>query len=578
MRSFRELVGLEDFVAVWFLLVQANSWARRWRKSMAATRGAAAPSPPPPKHHQHDAAAAPPTFADSIENCCLDGRDAASVVSDLHGTLLRSANSFPYFFLVAFEAGGGFPRALLLLVMYPLILAAEALVSTSLATRLSIFIAVCGARESAVATVAHAVLPKFFLEDMHPDAYRVFMACPRRIVVTATPRILAEPFLREFLGVERVVGPELEVTRGGICTGFVRGGDGTSEEQAFRDCFADQRPGIGLCSSDRAPESRFLPLCKEVYLVPSSKAVDPVPRTLYPKPLVFHDGRFAIRPTPLAALAIFLWLPFGFLLAIPRMLVAVLSPSVPLAGFLEALLGLQIRMRGSPPAAARIHGHGVLFVATHRMLVDPLFLSVCASRRVTAVTYSISRVSELLAPIKTMRLTRSRSQDARAIRALLAQGDLVMCPEGTTCREPYLLRFSSLFAELTDIIVPVAVAVRFQFFHGSTARGWKALDPLFFLLNPFPAYTIEFLDRVPDEWTVSSGKRTSIEVANFVQEKLARALGYECTNFTRRDKYRMLAGNDGIVKGERSTHEKIHAKVAGGRFLGLFQCRQGGKI
>ncbi|KAL5999561.1 hypothetical protein ACLOJK_037846 [Asimina triloba] len=116
----------------------------------------------------------------------------------------------------------------------------------------------------------------------------------------------------------------------------------------------------------------------------------------------------------------------------------------------------------------------------------------------------------------------------------------------------YLLRFSPLFAELTDEFVPVALVAHVSMFYGTTAGGLKYLDPLFFLMNPFPSYDVEVLGKVPKEMTCGGGAGISrIDVANMVQRELGEALGYECTGLTRKDKYLMLAGNEGIVPNSK---------------------------
>ncbi|KQK23463.1 glycerol-3-phosphate 2-O-acyltransferase 6 [Brachypodium distachyon] len=500
-----------------------------------------------------DEATTKPTPFPDVHRCDASAsrRGSHTVVSSLGGTLLRSRSAFPYYALVAFETGG-VPRLALLLLLAPLAAALSRAVSESAGLRVLVFAATAGARVSDIESAARAALPRFYAADVHPAAWRVFSACGggRRLVVTATPRVMAEPFLRDHLGVDAVAGTELATWRG-RATGLVdaRWGGvlvGERKAEALRELVGDGNlPDVAL--GGRPSDYEFMRICKEAYLVPDTP-VEAVRADKLPKPVLFHDGRLVQRPTPLAALLAVAWFPFAFLLACARVATASLVP-MPFLYHAICSLGVRIVVRGAPPPRAeRAKGRtGSLFVCSHRTLLDAVFLSVALGRPVPVVTYSLSRLSELLSPIPTVRLTRDRATDAAAIRELLAEGDLAICPEGTTSREPFLLRFSSLFAELTDHIVPVATDCEMSMYHGTTARGWKGMDPFYFFMNPRPRYTVTFLDKLPAELTCGGGGRSCHEVANHVQKLLASSLSYECTGFTRKDKYRALAGNDGIV-------------------------------
>lgn len=268
--------------------------------------------------------------------------------------------------------------------------------------------------------------------------------------------------------------------------------------------------------------------------------------------MIFHDGRLAFRPTLPSSLAFYMWLPLGLFLSIFRFIFGTALPfnlSAPILAF-----------SGTRTTLSREHEHGsfsltqkdeenqkgMLYVCNHRTLLDPLYIAYVLDKPLSAVTYSLSRFNELVAPIRTIRLTRDREKDRETMEKLLRQGNLVVCPEGTTCREPYLLRFSPLFAELTDDIVPVAVDVNVSMFYGTTASGHKCLDPVFHLMNPNPSYFVKILKRLPPSQTCNEGGRTRIEVANYVQHEIGNALGFACTSLTRKDKYMVLAGNEGV--------------------------------
>lgn len=73
----------------------------------------------------------------SISACDLTGRESQTVAADLDGTLLISRSSFPYFLLLAIEAGS-LLRGAALLLLSPIIYILYKLVSESVAIKLMI--------------------------------------------------------------------------------------------------------------------------------------------------------------------------------------------------------------------------------------------------------------------------------------------------------------------------------------------------------------------------------------------------------------------------------------------------------
>jgi glycerol-3-phosphate acyltransferase len=136
-------------------------------------------------------------------------------VVDVEGWLLKSPlSTFPYFMLVAIEAGS-FLRGLLLLLMYP-ILRCLCLLGGDLYLKAMVMVSFFGLREKEVIRISMAVLPKFFLEEVTMEGLEAFNEKPETVVAvtSAFPRVMVKGFLEEYLGVHAVVGREITVVAG----------------------------------------------------------------------------------------------------------------------------------------------------------------------------------------------------------------------------------------------------------------------------------------------------------------------------------------------------------------------------
>lgn len=130
------------------------------------------------------------------------------LIFDVETSLLRSSSLFPYFLLVAFEAGSPI-RAFMFLILYPFI----TLCREDFALKLMVMICFFGISKERFRE-GRAVLPKFFLENVGMESFEVLRRGKKTVGVSNLPQVMVESFLRDYLDIDYAVGKDLKVFRG----------------------------------------------------------------------------------------------------------------------------------------------------------------------------------------------------------------------------------------------------------------------------------------------------------------------------------------------------------------------------
>lgn len=192
-----------------------------------------------------------------------DPSNHITLVFNVEGALLKSASSFPYFMLVAFEAGG-LIRSLILFLLYPFI----CLVGEGAGLRIMVMVCFLGIKKDSF-RLGSAVLPKFLLEDVGLEMFEVVQSGTKKVAVSNFPVVMVENFLRDYLQVDAVVGRELKVFHG-YYVGLLE--ELKKDSPIIEEILADKKMGSDIISItstssfNRFPDHQLFSHCKVTHL------------------------------------------------------------------------------------------------------------------------------------------------------------------------------------------------------------------------------------------------------------------------------------------------------------------------
>lgn len=185
--------------------------------------------------------------------------DQTTLIFNVEGTLLKSSSLFPYFMLVAFEAGS-LIRAFILLLLYPFL----CLVSDELSIKIMVMVCFFGIKKDSF-RVGSSVLPKFFLEDVSAEGFEALRRAEKKVGVTELPQVMVESFLRDYLEIDFVFGRDLKVVCGYYVGLMEDKKNNTSANHLMEKIFEDEKLSknvIGLNNLNKSIHHHLFSRCK----------------------------------------------------------------------------------------------------------------------------------------------------------------------------------------------------------------------------------------------------------------------------------------------------------------------------
>lgn len=258
--------------------------------------------------------------------------------------------------------------------------------------------------------------------------------------------------------------------------------------------------------------------------------------------LYYRDNLDLDQMTPLRWALLVLWTPIGLPLMVVRaglaILASVVVPPRYRAWWVTFLTGIFLRVTDK----TKIRDRGVVVVSNHISYLDGMTVRAAVRSTVPLATllwHKVNRLNKIMArpTIPVLEPGRNRQLLGR-VKSYLEHGNVLLFPEATVTDGFGLLRFERMAFSLDARVVVVAVRYRrpLPFIHPSALRTKLIVQVFFELFQPWVIAEIRCLGVETigaDEKPEAFGRR--------VQHRIAAALGVPSTDYTWRDRRRLMA-------------------------------------